>query len=524
MNALDFEAGTSQRLEGRTLGGYRVLRAIAAGGMATLYLARKTGVMGFAQNAALKVVHPHLAVQPAFASMFLDEARIASCINHPNVCRVLDFGEDDGTFFLAMEYVRGESFNDVLEALGTSPEVAARAAALASWVVAQACEGLHAAHEAVGPEGEPLHIVHRDVSPHNILVGYDGSVRIVDFGIAYAAERSQDTRDGAVKGRYGYMAPEQMRGEPLDRRADVWSLGVVLREAITGKRLFARDTDAATIYAVTEQPLPSWPEQVPTELREIADRALSRAPNERFASAREMGRALGKALMAQGTGSADLSHWMHALFARQIAEKAALVRELAAGTTGEFARQEPAPPLVTTDGLPARGETGSPHISSVRAVARLPGALQRVLVALSRSRAGQLAVGALLLLLVLLLAYRSEPAAPQLTLPRTEQSPPAVVVPVPEVESLAPKNAVDEPAPEQKSERGARSAGRGTVAIGSDSGWAEVHLGKRRLGTTPLRTSLPAGTHILEVRPGGRLPGKRVRIEVRPNELTKLKL
>src|SRR4051812_6967433 len=202
--------------EGQVLGSYRILRPIASGGMATVYLARKAGPRGFAQNAAVKVVHPHLALQSEFVEMFLDEARIISLINHPNVCRVLDFGAFGGTYFLAMEYVRGETWADLLTALRAHPQGEKAIPAISAWVLSQTCEGLHAAHEAHDESGSPLHIVHRDVSPQNLLVGYDGSVRIVDFGVAYAAERSHATRDGAVKGRYQYMAPEQMRGNAVD--------------------------------------------------------------------------------------------------------------------------------------------------------------------------------------------------------------------------------------------------------------------------------------------------------------------
>jgi serine/threonine protein kinase len=261
--------------EGRTLGGYRLARSIAAGGMAAVYLGRKTGPGGYVQNAAIKIIHPHLARDPKFVAMFLDEASIVSCINHPNVCRLLDSGKADDSYFLALEYVRGETWSTTLQALSDRAEVGAGVAEFAAYVVAQACEGLHAAHTARTPDGDALDVVHRDVSPENLFVAYDGSVRVLDFGVASGSLRTVPVA-GAGGGRYLYMAPEQMGSGAVDRRADVWSLGVVLREALEGVHPFRRATDVATMYATTEEPLPAWSQEVPEPLRAIVDRALQR--------------------------------------------------------------------------------------------------------------------------------------------------------------------------------------------------------------------------------------------------------
>lgn len=563
--------------EGQTLGEYRILRPIAAGGMATVYLARKLGPGGFAQNAAIKVVHPHLALQREFVEMFLDEARIISLINHPNVCRVLDFGASRGTYYLAMEYVRGETWADVLQALRAHPGGEAVIPKLSAWVLAQACEGLHAAHEAHDEAGVPVQIVHRDISPQNLLVGYDGSVRIVDFGVAHAAERSHATRDGVVKGRYGYMAPEQMRGEAVDRRADIWSVGVILREALTGGRLFSRENDAATIFAVTEQALPAWPEHVSSALRAVADRALRASVQERFDTVREMGRELVRGAEADSS-SVDLSDWMGRLFADNIAQKAAWLREMiqVVGATGphvfglklvpqgsslspsvdrETSAQRLAAPTVEALMTPAQQAASfsaprekqrrGPSGSARRRTSRRPAWLVPAVFA------GMVGIVALLVLLVapqesksavlVVPEHRAETqpvvvhtlpeAAAALALAAGEGvvalgSSAAAVVPdapaVPaEVEDrVARKPAASTPRATKRSPR----AETGSVAIGVVGGWADVFLGARHLGTTPVVATLPAGVHTLLVYPEGKSPAQRVRVKVRPGEQTKRKI
>ncbi len=314
------------------LGGFRLIREIACGGMATVYLAHKTQQAGIQQLAAVKVIHPHLARDKDFVDMFLDEARIVSCINHPNVCRVLDFGKSEGTYYLAMEYFLGETWAEVTARMTNAPEAESMIVPVLAQVLGQACEGLHAAHEAQDGYGNPLRIVHRDVSPHNIMVGYDGSVRVLDFGIASATDRLHTTRSGAVKGRLAYMAPEQVRGTPVDRRADVWSLGVVLWEALARKLLFQGSNEAETVMAVTRDPLPSLSDLehgVPAPLQRIVTQALQRNRESRYASARELGVALSRfATKAQEpVGMPEVSEWMHRLFAQELEGKRALTRE-----------------------------------------------------------------------------------------------------------------------------------------------------------------------------------------------------
>ncbi|GMV18252.1 MAG: serine/threonine protein kinase [Polyangiaceae bacterium] len=285
------------RRERRVLGRYLLADAIAAGGMATIHLGRLLGPVGFARTVAIKRLHPQFAKDPEFVAAFLDEARLAARIHHPNVAQTLDVVATDGELFLVMEYVSGESLSQLLKRLrkrdSTMPS------SIASAVVTNALYGLHAAHEAKSEDGEPLRIVHRDVSPHNILVGVDGAARVVDFGIAKAAKRSKETEVGRIKGKIAYMSPEQVKSQPLDRRSDVFSAGIVLWETLTGRRLF-EDTDPFLVMSqVLEAPLSPPSRLVPgisPELDAVVMRALARDREARFQTAREMAIAIEHAL------------------------------------------------------------------------------------------------------------------------------------------------------------------------------------------------------------------------------------
>lgn len=303
------------------IGRYELCFELASGGMASVYLARVDGTPGFQKLVALKRIHPHLANEKDYVEMFLDEARIASRITHANVCSVFDFGEVDGEYYIAMEYLVGEPLSRVHRRVVAnadqrcSPLLPARMVR----VIAQACEGLHAAHELRDADGESLHVVHRDVSAENLFVTYDGATQVVDFGIAHARQRVHHTEAGQVKGTFPYMAPEQMTAAIVDRRVDVWALGAVLWELLTLRRLFLRDTDVNTMYAVLSgeiRPPSDYRSDVPAELDEIVLKALRRSPDERWQSAREMGKALRRFLAKQDdlVGPAELADWMAELF------------------------------------------------------------------------------------------------------------------------------------------------------------------------------------------------------------------
>jgi serine/threonine-protein kinase len=284
----------------RNFGKYQLVLKLATGGMAEIFLARLKGVAGFEKLVVIKRILPHLADEPQFVAMFLDEARIAARISHANVCQVYELGEVDGQYFLAMEYLEGVTLNAAMRKL--SRERRLMDVRLAAGVLVQACEGLHHAHELTDGDGRALNLVHRDVSPQNLFVTVDGATKVLDFGIAKAAGASTKTRTGTVKGKYAYMPPEQLKGEVLDRRVDVFALGVVMFEALTGKRLFWRETDFLIFRAITEEPIPrvrDYRPDVPPGLDAAVARALTRSRDERFPTARAFGEAITQALAAQ---------------------------------------------------------------------------------------------------------------------------------------------------------------------------------------------------------------------------------
>jgi serine/threonine protein kinase len=341
----------------RRLGRYVLSHEIASGGMATVNLARAEGPGGFEKVVAIKSIHPHLAKDQAFVRMFLDEARVASRIDHPNVCRVFDFGEADGTHFIVMEYIVGETLVALHQRVFSRAEPAERArlSVYAAHIVADACEGLHAAHELRDDQGKSLGLVHRDVSPHNLFVCYDGSVRLVDFGIAKVEGRADETKSGVLKGKLAYMSPEQVRRRPIDRRADLWAMGVVLWELVTGERLFRRASEVDTLLAIERDAPPRLAEKCPSiapELDAIVARALAREPAERYATAREMARELNRFVARSGepVGVAEMAEWMESRFGATRDQRLRAVDE-ARGTVSET--------LTHPEGAPHRSSTST---------------------------------------------------------------------------------------------------------------------------------------------------------------------
>ncbi len=274
---------------GQTLGRYELLMPIAQGGMAAVWAARRRGVHGFSKTVAIKTMLPEISEDPQFERMFLDEARVASRIIHPNVVQILDLGEQDDVLFLVMEWVDGESlatFRRMVPDQRMPLPVALQ-------IVIDVCAGLHAAHTLCDEENKPLGLVHRDVSPQNILIGYDGVVRITDFGVAKVAGRTGETTSlGRTRGKPPYMSPEQARGRPIDCRADVFALGIVLYQLTTGRHPFRGETDVATLHNILgDQPLvlPSlFVPSIPSSLETVISRALCREPGSRTGSAREL--------------------------------------------------------------------------------------------------------------------------------------------------------------------------------------------------------------------------------------------
>ena len=277
----------------QSVGRYELLIELARGGMAELYLGRLHGVGGFAKLVAIKRILPHLAEDKLFAEMFLNEGRIAAQLAHANICQVHELGEADGDLFLAMEYLEGVTWSELVRKLPRDHTTLR----LAAGVIAQACDGLHFAHELRDLDGNATPVVHRDVSPQNLFVTTDGTCKVLDFGIAKMLKDGPRTRTGVLKGKLPYMSPEQIQGEEVDARSDVFALGVVLWESLTGKALFDRETDFLVWKAITEAPIPPLaPFGFPASIDAVIGSALARDKKLRFRSARALGEALRNAV------------------------------------------------------------------------------------------------------------------------------------------------------------------------------------------------------------------------------------
>jgi serine/threonine-protein kinase len=329
------------------VGRYALFGEIASGGMATVHFGRLLGPAGFSRVVAMKRLHRQLAKETEFVSMFVDEVRLAARVQHPNVVATLDAIEQDGELFLVMEYVHGESLAQLIR-LARSRELYVPPAIAAS-IVCGLLHGLHAAHEATSESGEPLGIIHRDVSPQNVLVGSDGVTRVLDFGIALAARRLQNTRDSQIKGKAAYLAPERVQGREADRRSDVYGAAVVLWEALTGARLFDADNDAAlfTQIASIDVPRPSTlAPGISPGLEAITMRGLDRDADKRFATAREMALALQQevGLVAPSV----VGDWVSDIAAKQLSERARYLASLSNATPstprGDEPHTRPMPP------------------------------------------------------------------------------------------------------------------------------------------------------------------------------------
>jgi serine/threonine protein kinase len=302
----------------KRLGRYQIIGRLATGGMAEVYLALSGELPGFRTLTVVKRILPHLASNGQFIRMFLDEARLAALLDHPNIVRIVEVGHDGEEYFLAMELVQGKPLSGVLRK--AAREKRPPSPALAAFILAQAASGLAYAHGLTDGEGRALGVVHRDVSPQNILLSFEGAVKMIDFGVARAYGRVAHTSPGGLKGKIDYMSPEQASAEDVDHRADVFALGVVLWEALTGRRLFRRDTELATMRAIVDDPIPhpSDLSPVPPELDAIAMRALRKRRDGRFQSAQEMAMALEQYAFSQsGFSPSSVASYMKGLFASE---------------------------------------------------------------------------------------------------------------------------------------------------------------------------------------------------------------
>lgn len=322
----------------QVIGRYALCDELAHGGMATVHLGRLLGPAGFSRTVAIKRLHPHLAKDPEFVTMLLDEARLTGRIQHPKVVSTLDMVASDGELFIVMDYIHGETLGKLLRA--SSKAQKRMPPAIAAAILIDTLEGLHAAHEVKGERGEPLGLVHRDFTPQNIMVRKDGTGLVVDFGVAKAAGRFQTTEEGKIKGKIPYMAPEQIRAAGVSRRTDVYAAGVVLWETLVGERAFGGTNEGEVLEKILFSKLAAPGTKVadlPKALDEVVLRALDRDPEKRFASAAEMALAIERAI--DPARPSKVAAWMEEIVGESLSAQAAKLAEVETIDTGPEARQ-----------------------------------------------------------------------------------------------------------------------------------------------------------------------------------------
>jgi serine/threonine-protein kinase len=452
-------------------GRYTLIRKIAAGGMGQVLLAKK-GAEGFEKLVVIKRILPHLVEDEEFFSMFIDEAKITMRLDHPNIARINEFGSENGIHFIEMEYVAGEDLRRVVRRAGAANIEVPLGVTLR--IFADAAAGLDFAHKARDAKGQPLGLVHRDVSPQNVLLGFDGSVKLIDFGVAKATGRLQQTGTGILKGKFPYMSPEQASGLELDPRSDIFALGVVLWETLTGRRLFKGDNDMMTQRMVKDCQVPAPSALVPglsAELDGVVLKALAKEPGDRYADAGEFRSALEAFAVkhAIAASNTQLVAFMQSLYADRIAREANITSlEEDSGLTdldvGGLVR--PGGHVTVVD----RGRQGQTQGGRTEALApgqpagtspRLLAGLALVLVALG---------------VVAVLLLKRTPGEPVPVTPVT----PVVVVPPPVLPEVKP---VVPPPPEVPREL--------ALSVTSDPAGAEVELAGERVGVTPLELKVP---------------------------------
>ncbi|MFO0617840.1 MAG: protein kinase [Polyangiaceae bacterium] len=331
----------------RKLDRYELIGEIATGGMATVFLARLGGVGGFQRFVAIKRLHPHLANEEEFVEMFLDEARLAALIHHPNVVPILEVGVTDAGYYIVMEYVEGDTLSKIVARSMSGGKMVPRPILMR--MLLDTLAGLHAAHDLCDDRGQLLGLVHRDVSPQNVLVGVDGSSRITDFGVARATARLTSTGSGKLKGKLAYMAPEQTRGDELDRRTDLFAAGIITWECLVGRRLFKADTEAATLSRILVDPIrapSSVNSDVPKAFDGVVLRALDREASKRFQNAADMADALEQAAIAAAKGgpepgiasARDVKAYVQAILGQEIGAQRESVRAWLAQTDSGHAK------------------------------------------------------------------------------------------------------------------------------------------------------------------------------------------
>ncbi len=483
----------------RGFGAFELLARLATGGMAEIFLARRRADPG--GLLVIKRVLPHLAEDPVFVRMFQDEARLSSLIEHPNVCRVYEHGDVGHVCFLAMEYLPGVTMAMLCQQFQMRERhIDARVVA---GIIQQCCAGLHHAHELRSPAGEPLDVVHRDVSPANIFITEDGSVKLLDFGVAKASSATSRTNTGQLKGKNSYMSPEQILGKELDRRSDLFSLGICLYEGLTSSRLFARDTDYLTFVAITQREVPDIRRLrpgLPEPLVAVMEQALSRDPGDRPPTALALADAVADAMRAHGgiAASDEIAALIASELAPELAARRAILDAIAAdreelADDGDF----------HVDTRLVRGELQEPPgprgrrwwIVAAAAASTLAVGLAGALIAGSSSGGAAEPAAAK--------ATQSAPAAPPVTaaapVPAAAPSPPALdaaAAPAAALEPAASRAAAAlEPAASLDAAPAVADTRPGFFSVDSQP-WATIYANGKSLGVTPLfRVKLPPGNY-----------------------------
>jgi serine/threonine-protein kinase len=502
------------------LGDYELIYELKSGGMGNVYLARKRGTGGFEKLLAIKTIRKELSSRSELRTMFLDEAQLLSRIEHPAVAQVYDFGEQDETLFLAMEYVPGISFADLV-AMGTPAPVTLR-------LIAEVCRALHAAHELQDLEGRALEIVHRDVSPDNLMLSFDGHVKVLDFGIALMRGRQAPvTEYGTIKGKPPYLSPEQVKGERVDRRADIWSVGVVLWELLAGVPLFRGASIFEVALAVNQQeiaPPSAHAGQLPEGLDAIVLRALERDVSVRYQSAQEMADDL--LAVASSIAAPSSSDFATMALKAEREQHRQWLRDVLGGHEPESPQGRPTG-MLTVPAEPLDEEAERP----LPAAEVAPAGDSSPLPAAASTSRGRVAVMGLLLLLLgtggwFLTRDKEAPIAVQpatdaatlASIDVTAHFDAALVTPDAAPIDAAPAGAdarrrvstttrprppkdppPRDPPPRDPPEDPPATAGVGTITIAAEP-YALVRVDGEEIGATPLfKKKFPAGTHVVEL-------------------------
>jgi serine/threonine protein kinase len=491
------------------IGRYRLIRRIGRGGSGEVHLARLEAVGGVRRLAAVKILF-HTADDPRHHEALLAEARLGALLCHPNIAQVLDAGVDNGLSWFAMEFVPGLSFYELLEAgVGQIPPwIAAR-------LVADACSAVHALHEATDEMGRALNVVHRDVTPHNLLVSWDGNVKLVDLGVAHSVLRGSVTKTGVVKGKLGYMSPEQASGAAVDRRCDVFALGVQLWEALAGRRLFRLQNDSETLAAIVRGDVPPLHQMpgVPRPLAEVVAGALAMDPTSRIPTALEMQRALEVAFGGGGIviGPGDVAHFLAHIAPDRVREHVRWLSEAQDPGDGPAAGERALTLSAPTNGsVSSRWRRRSSRFAFPAVVAVLAAATGLVM---SRSAADRSPPAQVETIPPAFAVNRATAIVVEPPVRRDPEPPPAEIL------------TVRKPAPVRPATRRASrtSVGVGTLYLSASPTWATINLDGKMAGTTPtVFSDLRAGAHVVLAFPLGKGPPIQRNVVVEAGETARI--